>query len=79
MSWMKRRLEQAAQGGALTKREYLILTMMAQGLIDKVMAHRLGISFATLKTHKLAMYRRLGAKNAPHAVALGYEKGILHV
>ena len=76
---MKKRLEKASQGGPLHPRERAILGLMAQGKFDKVIVHELGISLATLKTYKLSMYRRLGAKNAPHAVALAFEKGVLHV
>ena len=37
------------------------------------------IAAQTVKTHTSQLYVRLGARNAAHAVALGYQAGILTV
>lgn len=54
-----------------------ILELLAEGKNRDEMAQELGIHFETLRTYQKKLYRRLGAKNGPHAIAIGFRKGYL--
>lgn len=62
---------------ALTPRQIDVLALAADGCGSAEIAARLGVSANTVKTHLLGVYRRLGARNAAHAVALAMRAGIL--
>lgn len=53
----------------LTVRERQILQFMSQGHPNKVAAHRLGLSEATVKFHLRNIYRKLSAQNRTQALA----------
>lgn len=55
---------------ALTKREVQVVEALAAGERPKQIALRLGISRKTVEHYEGRLYRKLGAKTAPHAVAL---------
>lgn len=61
----------------LTRREREVLALMAQGFITKQIAERLCVSQETVSTHVTNLRRKLGARNKAHAVALGFQLGIL--
>jgi DNA-binding CsgD family transcriptional regulator len=65
----------------LTDRERQILQLLADGHDGPAIAQRLGrargTSLGTVKADKFRLYRKLGAVNAAHAVALGYRYGVL--
>jgi len=61
----------------LTERETEILTLLAEGLVKKEIATRLGISSHTVITHVSHIYEKLQATNAPSAVTKAFQKGIL--
>lgn len=61
----------------LTDREREILELLAEGLVKKEIARRLGISYATVDTHVSHIYAKLKVANAPAAVSQAYERGIL--
>lgn len=71
-----RPLKQAAMP-LLTEREREILELLAEGLVKKEIAHRLGIGYATVDTHVSHIYAKLNVTNAPAAVSVGYRRGIL--
>ncbi|WP_439529028.1 LuxR C-terminal-related transcriptional regulator [Pannonibacter sp.] len=54
----------------LTDRQKDVMRMLAEGMINKQIAHRLDISVATVKTHIAAAVRRMKARNRIHAVAM---------
>lgn len=54
---------------ALTPRQQSVLSLIAQGLSNKQIAHRLQISEGTAKIHIAAMLRALGVRNRAEAVA----------
>lgn len=56
---------------ALTPRQAEILQLMADGLMQKEIAERLGIGLSTVKNFSTEIRRRLGALTAAHAVSLG--------
>jgi len=59
----------------LTPREIEVLWGLAQGLANKEIAARLGISEHTVKFHLSAIYRKLGAANRAEAVRIGLRQG----
>lgn len=61
----------------LTPRQIEILRLTADGYTCPAIARRLFIEANTVKSHRLYMYRRLRARNAAHAVAIAYRRGIL--
>ena len=64
--------------GTLSDRELEILLMVARGSTNKRVAAELFISEATVKTHLLHIYEKLGVNDRAAAVAAGYERGLLH-
>jgi DNA-binding NarL/FixJ family response regulator len=54
---------------SLTPRQQSVLSLIAQGLSNKQIAHRLQISEGTAKIHIAAMLRALGVRNRAEAVA----------
>ncbi len=61
----------------LTPRERQVLDMMAEGLGNKSIARRLGISEHTVKTHVAALFAKLGASSRTEAVAMGVRRGLV--
>ncbi|MDJ0664578.1 MAG: response regulator transcription factor [Acidimicrobiia bacterium] len=61
----------------LSDRELEILATMAKGATNKEIAAQLFISEATVKTHLIHIYEKLGVKDRAGAVGAGYERGLL--
>lgn len=53
------------------------LEMLAEGMPVKQIAARMGIAFASAKTHTQRLYRFLDVNGAPAAVAEGFRLGLL--
>ena len=64
-------------GGNLTAREHEILVLLADGLANKQIAARLGISTNTVKTHLEILFDKLGVTSRAGAVATGVRQGLL--
>jgi two-component system nitrate/nitrite response regulator NarL len=64
-------------GVPLTPREREVLVLLAQGLANKMIAPRLGISEHTVKTHVAAVYEKLHARNRAEAVVAAARQGLL--
>ena len=62
---------------ALTPREIEVLTALADGLSNKAIARRLGISPHTVKFHLDQLFRKLGAGCRAEAVAKGLKQQIV--
>jgi DNA-binding NarL/FixJ family response regulator len=62
---------------ALSDRELEVLSLIAQGETNRGAAARLFISEATVKTHLLHIYEKLGVNDRAAAVAAAYERGLL--
>ena len=62
---------------ALTNREREILALLADGLGNKQIAARLGISTNTVKTHLELLFEKLGVSSRAEAVAAGVRRGLL--
>lgn len=77
---ISRRLVERMRGtttDALTAREIEVLRHVADGNTNAEIARALHISTATVKTHLLHVYAKLGVSDRAAAVAQGYEQGIL--
>jgi DNA-binding NarL/FixJ family response regulator len=61
----------------LTPREREVLQLMAQGLPNKLIAHRLHITEHTAKFHVSAILTKLGAASRTEAVTLAAHRGLL--
>ncbi len=61
----------------LTPREIEVLRLLAEGLANKEIAARLGISEHTVKFHLSAIYSKLGATNRAEAVRMGLRRGLI--
>lgn len=66
-------------GEALTPREFEVLRMLADGLGNKEIANRLGISDHTAKFHVAQILAKLGAGSRTEAVAIGMRRGLVPV
>jgi two-component system, NarL family, response regulator YdfI len=62
---------------AITPREIEVLRAMAEGLANKEIAARLGISENTVKFHVGSVMGKLGAASRTEAVMLGIRQGIV--
>jgi two-component system, NarL family, response regulator YdfI len=67
----------AAPPEALTAREAQVLALLAEGLVNKQIAARLGISRHTVKTHLGALFHKLGVTTRAEAVAVGARAGVI--
>jgi two-component system nitrate/nitrite response regulator NarL len=61
--------QEAEARALLTPRETQILDAIADGLTNKAIARRLGISLHTVKFHVESVFRKLGAGTRAEAVA----------
>jgi DNA-binding NarL/FixJ family response regulator len=62
---------------ALTPREIEVLGMIAEGLGNKTIAWRLGISEHTVKFHVGSIFAKLNASSRTEAVTLGIRQGLI--
>ena len=67
-------IQEAEARTLLTPREAQILDAIADGLTNKAIARRLGISLHTVKFHVESVFRKLGASTRPEAVAKATER-----
>jgi two-component system nitrate/nitrite response regulator NarL len=63
----------------LTPREREILALIGEGLSNKAIARRLGISIHTVKFHMEALFDKLDATSRTEAVAKGLRGGVIHL
>jgi DNA-binding NarL/FixJ family response regulator len=64
-------------GEPLTPREVQVLELLAEGLPNKAIAARLGISDQTVKFHIASLSGKLGAANRTDAVRRGVRRGLV--
>ena len=53
---------------SLTPQQYLVLTMLAEGLLNKQIAYELDVTEATIKAHMTAIFRKLNVRSRTQAV-----------
>jgi len=63
----------------ITSRETQVLKMLAEGLVNKDIAVRLGISEHTVKFHISSILEKLGASTRTEAVTLGIRRGLIPI
>lgn len=75
-----------AQGGPagkpqqpLSRREYQVLQLIADGLENQAIAKILYVSVETVRTHVKSILRKLSARDRTHAVATAFRNGVLVV
>lgn len=66
---------EAMRSEELTDREQQVLGMMAEGLANKEISSRLGISTHTVKFHISSILGKLGASSRTEAVSIGVRSG----
>lgn len=64
---------------ALSEREIEVLSLIAAGESNKVVAANLRISEETVKTHVRSILAKLGASDRTHAVTLALRRGIIQL
>lgn len=63
----------------LTTREHEVLTLVADGLHNREIAGRLGVSEHTVKFHLGAVFGKLGASTRTEAVQKGLRLGLIEI
>ena len=71
-----RRARAAAVVRKLPPRQYEVLQGIAQGLLNKQIAHRLGIAEKTVKMHRALLLERLGVATSADAIRIAVEAGL---
>jgi two-component system, NarL family, response regulator LiaR len=61
----------------ISKREYEVLELMAQGLSNQEIADRLFVSLNTVKTHSSNLFMKLDARRRTQAIHRAKELGLL--
>lgn len=61
----------------LTPRETQVLHLISDGRTTEEMACLLSMSIKTAEAHRTRLYRKLEAKNAPHAVRIALRQGLI--
>ncbi|MBW4718354.1 response regulator transcription factor [Saccharothrix sp. SC076] len=64
-------------GTALTRRETEVLVLVAEGLSNQRIGERLHLTLATVKSHLVHIYAKLGVDSRTAAVAAAVELGII--
>jgi DNA-binding NarL/FixJ family response regulator len=63
----------------LSPREVEVLSLVAQGKANKEIAGALRVSEATVKSHLLHIFEKLGAADRAHAVTIAARRGIIRL
>ncbi len=63
----------------LTPREHEVLSLVADGLRNREIAERLGITEHTVKFHLAAVFGKLGATSRTDAVRRGFRLGLIQL
>ncbi len=71
-----RRARAAAKVKELSPRQRQILSVMSHGLLNKQIAHQLGIAEKTVKMHRALLIERLGVKTSAEAIRVAVEGGL---
>ena len=71
--------EGPAGAESLTARELDVLHLLVEGLPNKAIALRLGISAQTVKFHVASIGGKLGARNRTDAVRLAIRRGLVEI
>ncbi len=69
--------EEGMLGSRLSKRQVQLLAALEQGLSNRDIAERLGISEHTVKVHLWRLFRRLGVKSRTQAIYMARTNGLI--
>lgn len=69
--------EPARRRIVLTERELQVLRRMADGKSNAEIGRDIFVSEDTIKTHARRLFRKLGARDRAHAVAAGFQAGLV--
>jgi DNA-binding CsgD family transcriptional regulator len=64
---------------SLTPREFEVLRLVAEGLHNRDIAERLGVTEHTVKFHLGAIFGKLGASTRTEAVQKGLRLGVIEI
>ena len=67
----------ARRAVAATAREREVVRLVASGLSNEDIAHRIYVSQSTVKTHVARAMARLGARDRAQLVVIAYESGLV--
>ena len=70
---------ESASRPLLTPRELEVLALVGEGMSNKTIARKLGISSHTVKYHLEAVFTKLGVRSRAEAVTRGLRRGLLVV
>jgi DNA-binding NarL/FixJ family response regulator len=73
------RQRQTPAGEALSARELEVLSLVARGASNKEIARSLYLSEATIKSHLIHLFGKLGVTDRTAAVTVALERGLLHL
>jgi DNA-binding NarL/FixJ family response regulator len=76
-SLLNRRRESESQRESLTAREKEVLRLMAEGLPSREIASKLGISYATVRTHIRSLGAKLGVHSKVQAIVKARELALV--
>ena len=76
-AWLRPPAAAAAESEALTPREVEALALLAEGLPNKSIAARLGISERTAKFHVESILGKLGAESRSEAIVIAARRGMI--
>jgi len=62
---------------SLSRREYQVLQLIADGMDNQTIGRALFVSVETVRTHVKSILRKLHARDRAHAVSLAYRTGVL--
>jgi DNA-binding NarL/FixJ family response regulator len=68
-----------AQQHSPTERELQVLTLVAQGLTNRAIGRRLSVSEATVKTHLVHVFAKLGVADRTAAVTAALDRGLIRL
>lgn len=71
-----RRARAAALVKSLPPRQFEVLELVARGLLNKQIAHLLGIAEKTVKMHRALLLERLGVATSADAIRIAVEAGL---
>ena len=74
---LNRRRESESQRESLTAREKEVLRLMAEGLPSREIATKLGISYATVRTHIRSLGAKLGVHSKVQAIVKARELALI--
>jgi DNA-binding NarL/FixJ family response regulator len=69
----------APQEQTPTERELEVLTLVARGLTNRAIGRELALSEATVKTHLVHLFNKLGVADRTAAVTVAYERSLIRL